>query len=71
MADEQIAVTVNGAERHLAHGTTVEQLIALMGLDRELVAVELNRELLRRARFDEQRLAAGDRLEIVEFVGGG
>jgi sulfur carrier protein len=35
------------------------------------VAVELNREILPRVGFADQRLADGDTLEIVQFVGGG
>jgi len=35
------------------------------------VAIELNRELIRRDRWSETPLSNGDKLEIVHFVGGG
>jgi len=35
------------------------------------VAVELNRDLLSRDRWDKTKLSEGDKLEIVHFVGGG
>ena len=35
------------------------------------VAVELNREIVPRARWIDTSLKDGDRLEIVHFVGGG
>lgn len=66
-----MTITINGASRHLAAPMTIEELLAELRLRRELVAVELNRRLVRRLDFGNQLVAAGDQLEIVEFVGGG
>jgi thiamine biosynthesis protein ThiS len=65
-----IEVEVNGELRAVGARATVRQLLAELELPFERIAVELNRELLPRDRF-ERPLAAGDRLEIVTFVGGG
>ena len=64
-------VTVNGEPREVETGTTVAGLVELLALAPERLAVELNREVLRRARWPEAELADGDRVEIVHFVGGG
>lgn len=66
-----IGVRVNGRERELEEGLTVAGLLAQMGFDRRLVAIELNGEILKRARYDSTLLAEGDRLEVVRFVQGG
>ena len=66
-----LPVTVNGDSRAIPHGTTVEQLLTLLGVRRELVAVEINRRLVRRAEHATRTIAAGDHVEVVEFVGGG
>jgi sulfur carrier protein len=66
-----VTITINGASRHVAAPTTIDELLAELRLRRELVAVELNRRLVRRVDFGSQLVAAGDQLEIVEFVGGG
>jgi thiamine biosynthesis protein ThiS len=71
IALRQLTVTVNGEDKSFPVPITIDELLAEMGLRRELVAVELNRDLVRRAQFGEQRIHDGDRLEIVEFVGGG
>jgi len=63
-------IEVNGEPRRAAASTTVRALLAQLALPAERIAVELNRDLLPRDRFDRP-LAAGDRLEIVTFVGGG
>ncbi|MCE9571601.1 MAG: sulfur carrier protein ThiS [Deltaproteobacteria bacterium] len=71
MSGATIEITVNGETRQVPEGTTVLALIALLGLADRRVAVERNREVVPRARHGETALAAGDRLELVTFVGGG
>lgn len=64
-------VIVNGEPREMAAGLTVQGLLVELGLATDRVAVEHNREVVRRALWGETALAEGDRLEIVHFVGGG
>jgi sulfur carrier protein len=64
-------VELNGKKTELDTIKTVGDLIRSKDLKPQMVAVELNGEILPRDRFDEQRLSDGDRLEIVHFVGGG
>jgi sulfur carrier protein len=62
---------INGEERELADGLTLAALVEQLGMKPDRVAVELNREIVRRERWPQTRLQTGDRLEIVQFVGGG
>jgi thiamine biosynthesis protein ThiS len=71
MAQPQILIRVNGDERQTAAGQTLAGLFVELSLDPQRVAVELNREIVRRTSWQETLLAEGDSLEIVEFVGGG
>ncbi len=64
-------LTVNGNPRELADGASVAELLAALNLAEKLVAVEVNLEVVPRARHCEHRLAEGDRVEIVTLVGGG
>ena len=66
-----IAITVNGETRAANPGATVADLLAEMGLSLGRVAIERNLDILPRAKWQETRLEAGDRYEIVHFVGGG
>ncbi len=66
-----IEITVNGQQRRVAAGSTVADLLAELGLQSQIVAVELNFQVVPHARHAQQRLQAGDRLEIVTLVGGG
>jgi sulfur carrier protein len=64
-------VTVNGTRRDVPEGLSVRGLVEHLGLSEGPVAVEINREIVPRARHAEHRVAAGDVIEIVHFVGGG
>jgi thiamine biosynthesis protein ThiS len=66
-----LTILVNGEEKELAEGSTVAQLIEAVGLRPERLAVELNREIVRRAEWGSTSLSDGDKVEIVHFVGGG
>jgi len=66
-----VQISVNGEPRELAEGATVAQLLEALELAGKYVAVEVNLELVPRGRHAAHRLAEGDRLEIVTFVGGG
>jgi sulfur carrier protein len=68
---ERIDIVINGETRTVVQGTTVSALIGELGLGDRRVAVERNREVVPRAQHASTVLAAGDRLEIVTFVGGG
>ena len=67
----RIAITVNGEARAIDAGATVAALLAEIGLDTRKVAVERNEEIVPRSTYAEVALGAGDRLEIVHFIGGG
>jgi thiamine biosynthesis protein ThiS len=69
--DGRIAITVNGEAREIAAGASVAALLAEIGLDTRKVAVERNEEIVPRSTYAEVSLGAGDRLEIVHFIGGG
>lgn len=66
-----ISIHVNGEPFEVRFGATVADLVKARGLRPELVAVEVNKEIVRRAKHAETTLDADDRVEIVTLVGGG
>ena len=64
-------LTINGEARSFDSPLTLAALIEQLGLKLDRVAVEHNLKLTSRAQWDSIALAEGDRLEIVQFVGGG
>ncbi len=63
-------VFVNGALREVEISTLAE-LISELDLPVARIAVELNREVVRRSDWGSTMLKDEDRIEIVHFVGGG
>ena len=66
-----IRVRLNGKDRQVGRGQSVQELLESLDLHPALVVVELNREILARDRYPETPVRAGDTLELVHFVGGG
>jgi sulfur carrier protein len=66
-----VRVRVNGEARDLPDGVSVAELLSMLGVRSSQVAVEVNLEIVPRARHRDVRLADGDVVEIVGFVGGG
>ena len=69
-----LSLLVNGVPRQieaLDEGSTLEAVVAQLSLKADRVAIERNGEIAPRSRWTEIPVHAGDRLEIVHFVGGG
>jgi thiamine biosynthesis protein ThiS len=64
-------LTVNGETREAPDSATLADLLASLGIDGRRVAVERNLEIAPKSLWGQIILAEGDRLEIVQFVGGG
>lgn len=66
-----IHVTVNGETIQTAEGRSVLEFLRTLELDPSRIAVELDRNILKRPEWETTPLRDGARLEVVQFVGGG
>jgi sulfur carrier protein len=66
-----IRIVLNGAPREFAAPLTFTELLHEMELAGRRLAIERNGEIVPRGRFEDARLAEGDRIEVVMAVGGG
>lgn len=64
-------VIINGHAQNVPDELTVKELVDHLGLGAGPVAVEVNREIIPRAEHANRKVATGDTIEIVHFVGGG
>lgn len=64
-------VTVNGEAKELVDGMTIAELLELLHIQAAMLAVEHNRKILSKEEFPATKIAAGDIIEIIRFVGGG
>jgi sulfur carrier protein len=66
-----VTLTLNGAARELADGTTLDALLEALNVRRDGTAVALNDDVVPRAQYAQTTLHDGDRLEIIVAVAGG
>lgn len=64
-------VTLNGKTQVIGDSITILQMLDNLKLHPKQVAVEVNREIVKRDQFENRRLSEGDEIEILRFVGGG
>ncbi len=64
-------ITLNGESFELDEPLSVEELLKRLDIDSRRVAVEHNLVILKRHAFAVTLVGEGDRVEIVNFVGGG
>lgn len=64
-------VYLNGESKEIAESATLLDLVNELDLPSSRIAVELNRNVVRRREWENTLLHADDRIEVVHFVGGG
>jgi len=66
-----IAIVLNGEPRRVPEGLNVGGLLKYLEIDAQKVAVELNREIVRKPEWESAEVLDGAQVEVVWFVGGG
>jgi sulfur carrier protein len=66
-----ISLVVNGLEEHHRDGLSLAQLLQEKNLGSGRIAVEHNGDIVPKSQYGQLQLAHGDRLEIVQAIGGG
>lgn len=64
-------VYVNGEIKKLEHETSLSELLKLFSLPDQRIAIELNKQVVRRKDWNDIQIKDADKIEIVHFVGGG
>jgi sulfur carrier protein len=70
-ARDGLTVQVNGEPKRLPAPCNIAELLGSLEMGGKRVAVAVNRDVVIRSRYAEVVLADGDRIEILEAVGGG
>lgn len=64
-------IQLNGELMDVADGATVLTLLEVLGMTQGRLAVEINADIIPRSQHGSKTLRAGDRVEIVQAIGGG
>ncbi len=66
-----LEINLNGQQKSVPVDTNIEQLLVILELVGQRLAVELNHEIVPRSEHKTRTLQAGDQVEIVRAIGGG
>lgn len=64
-------ITLNGEPRTFPAGSTLLDIVRALGLEPDRLAIELNRTIVKRVKWDATLVDEGAEIEVVQFVGGG
>jgi sulfur carrier protein len=64
-------IHLNGEEKEIPDKYTMRDLVQQLDLGEQRFAIEVNEELVPRSSFDDYHLKSGDRVEVVQAIGGG
>lgn len=69
--DKCMKVLINGETKEISNELNLSELLKHFSLPQERIAIELNKEVVRKKDWENIKIAEGDRLEVIHFVGGG
>jgi thiamine biosynthesis protein ThiS len=64
-------ILLNGEMKKISNELNLSELLKHFSLPSERIAIELNKEVVRKKDWENIKIAEGDRLEVIHFVGGG
>ena len=64
-------VLINGETKEISNQLNLSELLKYFSLPQERIAIELNKEVVRKKDWENIKIVEGDRLEVIHFVGGG
>jgi len=67
---EQIRIQLNGEALQVS-ARTLAELVTELDLEKRMIAIERNLEVVPKSQYDVTELQAGDRIELVHMIGGG
>ena len=64
-------VTINGENKELTSEVNLFELLNELDLPTERIAIELNKDVVRKKDWQDIKVSDQDKIEIIHFVGGG
>lgn len=67
----KIKIEVNGKEVEIENGSTVQDFIVERKVTGTMFVVEKNLKIIHKENYETEKIARGDKIELVGFFGGG
>jgi sulfur carrier protein len=66
-----VKIVINGVEKEVREGTTLKELLEELKILEKVMAVAVNTQIVKREEWERFQLKEGDKIEALQFVGGG
>ncbi|CAN5488336.1 sulfur carrier protein ThiS [soil metagenome] len=66
-----INIQINGETKEIPAEINLSKLLEVLALPNERIAIELNKEVVRKKNWESIRIKDSDTIEVIHFVGGG
>ena len=66
-----IRILINGETKEISDELNLSRLLEVLSLPNERVAIELNRQVVRKKDWENVQIKDADKIEVIHFVGGG
>lgn len=64
-------IIINGVEKNFDDNTSLKNILESLSLEGKVMAAAVNMEIVKQDSWDNHMLKDGDKLELLDFVGGG
>ncbi len=71
MKRENMLIIINGESKEFKDDITLAQLLNQLSLDGKVMAAAVNMDIVKQDLWSKHQLKDGDKLELLDFVGGG
>ena len=66
-----MVVTINGETKEIGQEVNLSDLLKFFALPQEQIAIEVNKQVVRKKDWENIKINEADKIEIIHFVGGG
>ncbi len=66
-----MTIIINGEKKELSENLTLAEILIFLSLEGKVMAAAVNMQIVKQDTWDVYELQDGDKLELLDFVGGG
>jgi len=66
-----ITIKINGIEKKIPKNSTIKDLLSSLEVLDKTMAVAVNMKIIKKDKWDKYTLNEGDKIEALNFIGGG
>ena len=71
MKNKKIKIYINGEKKLVNNNNSLEDILKAFNVNEKFIAIEVNKEIIPKSLYSNKVILNNDRIEIVEFIGGG